>query len=447
MTTNSGPVPARPMPRWGWLEWFVVGQTALPALMFIPGLASVRTPARIAAFGVALVAWAAIAGRGRRAVDRFPARPWLVAVVGWLALEILHPDGNSMLARVGHVALYVAILSPAFWAGRALTDGRQVGRLIKILFACNALGAAVGLGQVFRPETFNPPVIPSVLKAGIDRIGDVSYLDAAGRRIYRPCGLTDQVGSAAAAGMTAALLGLGLALGRVRWPWRPIGLGAAFVGVAVIYYSQVRMTLVMLAAGLALLTLVFLLQRDWRRAVLLGLGGAGLILGGFAWVAATSGADVTKRFAALVAEEPGQVYFNSRGMFVRSALDDQLWRMPLGAGLGRWGQIEEYFGDGKTEGIWVEVMIPAWVVDGGLPLLILYPLAIAMAMLDSARIALRSRDRELRYWAAVILAMNFGVIATCFSYVAFLSPFGLPFWLFSAALHAADRLATGPKGR
>ena len=34
-------------------------------------------------------------------------------------------------------------------------------------------------------------------------------------------------------------------------------------------------------------------------------------------------------------------------------------------------------------------------------------------MFDSLRIALRSKDPELRYWAGVIAAMNLGVIATC----------------------------------
>ena len=50
---SPGPVPSTgvgPMPEWGWLEWFAIGQTALPALMFIPGLSAVRTPSRIAAF-------------------------------------------------------------------------------------------------------------------------------------------------------------------------------------------------------------------------------------------------------------------------------------------------------------------------------------------------------------------------------------------------------------
>ncbi len=440
------PGKAAPMPGWGWLEWFVVGQTALPALMFIPGLASARTPARIAAFAVALVAWAAIARkRARPRPGRpFPASPWLAAALGWLGLMILHPEGNTMVARLAHVALYASILSPAFWAGKALTDSRQVGRLLKIMFACNALGAAVGLGQVFRPEVFNPPVIPMAIRAGTDRLGDVTIMDGSGRRIMRPCGLTDQVGSGAQAGMIAALLGMGLLLAPGKgWTWRVLGLSAGFVGVAVIYYAQVRMTLAMLAVGLALLTSLFLLQRDYRRAALLGLGGVVMILGAFAWVATTSGGDVTKRFAALVEENPTKVYYSSRGMFVHAAFADLIWRMPLGGGLGNWGQINDYFGTKMPDSYWVEVMIPAWIVDGGMPLIFLYGAALAVSMFDTLRIALKSRDPALRYWAAVVAAMNTGVIATCFSFVAFLAPMGLPFWLFAAALHDADRISRG----
>jgi hypothetical protein len=435
-----------PMPKWGWLEWFVVAQTALPALMFIPGLSAVRTPSRIAAFSIALVAWGAVWARGvgARPGARFPAIPWLVGAIGWLVAMIFHPDGNTMLSRVGHVALYAAILCPAFWAGPALKDPRQIGRLLKIMFVCNALGAAVGLGQVYRPDVFNPPVIPQLIKAGVEHAGDVSYVDATGRRIVRPCGLTDQVGGGAQAGMAAALLGMGLLLkGKLGWVWRVLGIGSAFVGVAVIYYSQVRMTLAMLAVALALLTFVFLLQRDFRRAGLLGLGGAVLILGSFAWVVSTSGTEVFKRFTDLVEDDPTKVYYSSRGMFVQAAFTDLIWTMPLGNGLGNWGMINEYFGVPKADAYWVEVMIPAWIVDGGIPLFVLYVGALTVAMLDSLRIALKSRDQDLRYWAALIVAMNMGVIATCFSFVAFLAPLGLPFWLFSASLHDADRLSRG----
>jgi hypothetical protein len=435
-----------PMPKWGWLEWFMVAQTALPALMFIPGLSVVRTPSRIAAFSISLVAWVVVWSRGRRTRPgpRFPAIPWLVLAIGWLAVMVLHPDGNTMMSRVGHVALYTAILCPAFWAGPALEDPRQIGRLLKIMFVCNALGAAFGLGQVYRPDIFNPPVIPQQIKAGADRIGDVSYVDITGRRIIRPCGLTDQVGGGAQAGMAAALLGMGLLLkGKLGWIWRVLGIGSAFVGVAVIYYSQVRMTLAMLAVALALLTFVFLLQRDYRRAGLLGLGGAVLILGSFAWVVSSSGTEAFKRFTDLVEDNPTKVYYSSRGMFVEAVFTDLIWTMPLGNGLGNWGMINEYFGVAKPDAYWVEVMIPAWMVDGGIPLFVLYVGALAVAIFDSLRIALKSRDPDLRYWAALIVAMNTGVIATCFSFVAFLAPMGLPFWLFAAALHDADRISRG----
>jgi hypothetical protein len=306
------------------------------------------------------------------------------------------------------------------------------------------LGAAVGLGQVYRPDIFNPPVIPQVIKAGVDRIGDVSYVDVTGRRIMRPCGLTDQVGGGAQAGMAAALLGMGLLLKpKLGWTWRILGMATAFVGVAVIYYSQVRMTLAMLAVALALLTLVFLLQRDFRRAGFLGLGGAALILGSFAWVVSTSGTEAFKRFTDLVEDDPTKVYYSSRGMFVQAAFTTLIWTMPLGNGLGNWGMINEYFGVPRPDAYWVEVMIPAWIVDGGIPLLVLYGGALAAAMFDSLRISLKGRDPDLRYWAALIVAMNMGVIATCFSFVAFLAPLGLPFWLFSAALHDADRISRG----
>jgi hypothetical protein len=55
----SGRKPARPVKgqaariRWGWLEWFIVSQTALPALVFLPGVSAsptVRNVTRIALY-------------------------------------------------------------------------------------------------------------------------------------------------------------------------------------------------------------------------------------------------------------------------------------------------------------------------------------------------------------------------------------------------------------
>ncbi len=89
--------------------------------------------------------------------------------------------------------------------------------------------------------------------------------------------------------------------------------------------------------------------------------------------------------------------------------------------------------------IWVEVMWPAWIIDGGFPLLIAYLGAIAAAMFDSLRIARRSKDPDLRFWGAVVVASNLSALATTFSFITFLTPMGMQFWLLAGMLHAADR--------
>jgi hypothetical protein len=418
----------------------VISQTVLPALLFVPGLTEVRTPIRIAAYAIAPAFWVLIAWQGRRGPgsDTFPARPWLLFCTAWLSLSILHPNSFSLVAAAAQAALYISVLSPAFWAPSALASTAQMRRLIALLFLCNALSAVVGVGQVFRPQVFNPPVIPAM--NNIFSGEDMMYETADGRKIIRPCGLTDTPGGVAPAGMAAALLGICWAL-RPLAPWKRIAsLGLAFAGVAVIYYTQVRFTLVMLAVCLAALTGLFLLQRNVRQAVVLTGAGAVLLLGAFSWVARSAGSAVVQRFMTLLDNDPGKLYHSSRGGFVQQAFEEVLWRYPLGYGMGWWGMIQASFGNRfQPSPIWVEVMWPAWIYDGGFPLLIAYVGAIAAAMFDSTRIALTSKDPDLAYWAAVVVSFNLGVLATCFSFVAFLSPIGIPFWLLSAALHAADQ--------
>jgi hypothetical protein len=437
--------PAR-RPAWGWLEWFVLSQTIFPALMFVPGLSAIRTPLRMAAYAMAPVAWFMVARSGRRRAgsDSFPARPWLLATSAWLVLSILHPNSYSLVASTAQAALYISVLSPAFWAPTALTATVQLRRLMLVLFLCNAASAVVGIGQVFRPQTFNPPVIPAMNNMFSGE--DLMYETGDGRKILRPCGLTDSPGAAAPAGMAAAMLGLCWALLPVAAWKRLASLGLAFLGVAVIYYTQVRFTLVMLGICIAGLTGLLMLRRDAKKAVLLSTLGAVLLIGALGWVASSTGSVVTDRFMTLFTGDPGKLYQESRGGFVQNAFEEVLWRYPLGYGMGWWGMIQASFGNRAVPSpIWVEVMWPGWIYDGGFPLLIAYAGALAVAMLDSVRIALRSKDRELAYWAAVIVAFNLSVLATTFSYATFLSPLGVQFWMLAAALHAADARAQPPR--
>lgn len=435
------PAPARM--RWGWLEWFLLAQTFIPALLFVPGIAPVRVLVRMAAFLLALLAWTVILLSGRARAGH-PARPvlWLKFVAVWLLLMIFNPGSNSIQAAVPHALFYISIFSPVFWVPWVLSGPKQVGRLMAIALACSGLSALVGLGQVFRPATFNPPVIPGVQIApgvmveGISAAA-VTYEDAHGNKIIRPCGLSDTAGSAAIAGSTAAVIGLAFVLRPVGWLRRGASLGLAFAGIAVIYYSQVRMTLVLTLLCLAALSAVFVLQGNLRSATLLGGLSAALVVGAFSWVAARSGAVVVERFLTL--KDFSTAYSSSaRGNFVRHALEVTAVEHPLGIGLGCWGTMNNAFGDRNGTGVWVEVMIAALIVDGGIPLLVFYGLAVALALADSLRIALRSRDRELRFWAAVVFATNLGLVATCFSYVTFLSTMGIPFWFLAAVVHAAD---------
>jgi hypothetical protein len=431
--------------KWGWLEWFLIAQTFIPAMLFLPGISSVRFVIRVASFAFALFAWCMIvqSGKVRSGSQSFPANNWLKLTIAVLLLLIFHWNSNSPQSAFAQVVLYVAVFSPALWAASALKSSKQLGRLMTIMLICNGLSAVVGLGQVFRPQTFNPPFIPGVTDSTVD-VGEgsaslLSYKDEYGRTIVRPCGLSDMVGAAAGAGATAALIGLAYFLRPIGTLKRLICLGLAFCGVAVIYYSQVRQMLVMLIICLLVLMALFSAQRSYRYAMVIGTLGAVMIAGALSWVMATSGMVVVERFLGLANENFTETYAKSRGGYVRFALTEVIWENPLGIGLGWWGTIYTTLGDkNKPNPYWIEVMVSAWVYDGGFPFLILYVGAIVVTMLDTLRIALRAKDRELKFWAAVVFASNLSVLATCFSYVTFVATIGMQFWLLAAVVHAAE---------
>jgi hypothetical protein len=428
---------------WGWLEWILLGQTALPALMFVPGLTALRPATRVASFAVSLLAWLALVAGGGRGPDPrgFPAAPWLKAVAAWMVLSILHPTTNSLAAGAAQAAMSLAVLAPAFWAPAALASHRQITRLMAILLACNAASALIGIAQFYYPNRFNPPVVAT---NGVSA-EELSYETTDGRKVLRPCGLTDVPGGACGAGMIATVAGLGWSL-RPLAPWKRLAsLGLAVVGVAVICFSQTRSALITGVVMLLVFWALLMARRDWRKATLLGLGGGLVVVAALVWVTRVGGEALRERFRTLVTADPGNLYYRHRGFFVEDVFTRLIWDYPLGAGLGRWGQAYNYFGDpaaGPTAGaLWAEVQWAGWALDGGIPLLVAYTTALAVALASSARIALRCRDEALAYWATVICAMSAGIVIQCFGYTPFISPGGVQFWILVAALHAADRRA------
>lgn len=440
------PRPPRPaavaLPPWGVLEWFTVAQTFMPALLFIPGITAVRTATRVAAYMLGFAAWGAVVFSPRRGTTAgsFPAKPWLLAAMAWLVLSLANPNSYSPMAAIGHVMLYISIMSPAFWAGEAVGSPRQLRRVITILFLCNATSASVGLGQVFYPDRFNPPVIPIMAHEGADQL---YYETADGRKILRPCGLTDSPGAAAPAGAAAALFGLCIALQPLPLWKRGASMGLAFIGVAVIYYSQVRSSLVMLGICLSTVTGLLMYRGDHRSAAKLVGGGVLMFGGALLWVARTIGHRVFDRFGTLLDNNPANFYARNRGTYLFHALES-LGKYPLGYGLGWWGMVHLAFRNPlRLSPIWVEVMPQALAVDGGIPLTFFYSVAVAVAMADSVRIVMKTRDREIGFWGSLVVAQNLGSVALCFSYPTFLSPTGLQFWMLAATLHAAEAQSSG----
>ena len=134
------------------------------------------------------------------------------------------------------------------------------------------------------------------------------------------------------------------------------------------------------------------------------------------------------------------MYRNSRGFFLEQTVKELLPQYPFGAGLGRWGMMNQYFGENsnpQTESIWVEIQWTGWLLDGGVPLILAYCAALGAAFWVAWKI---SRDRQfdrLSLWASLLFAYNLAALAMTFDYPLFIGQSGLEFWLLNACLFAA----------
>jgi hypothetical protein len=152
------------------------------------------------------------------------------------------------------------------------------------------------------------------------------------------------------------------------------------------------------------------------------------------------GTAITDRVNSLTAENPGEVYQKNRGQFLVYTIDEVLPNYPLGAGPGRWGMMFYYFGDPsntKNPALWAEIQWTGWIYDGGVALVLLYTLAIALAFRVSYKIALNERSAELATLAAVVFAYDVGVLAATFDSCFFIGGGGLDFWMLNAMLFNA----------
>ncbi|HEY7476109.1 MAG TPA: hypothetical protein VH679_13915 [Vicinamibacterales bacterium] len=431
-------------PPWGFAEFFVISQTALPALLYLPGTQVFRLPIRVSSFAISLFAlvWWRVRASDDTDLPRHPAMPWLFAVVATVSLMIFHPHTNSFRAGVAHVGLYVCILAPLFWAPAFVRSPGHLRRILALLLICNGVNAVVGVLQVYDPARWLPQEFSRLVTESDMGLGPVSYTGPNGELIVRPPGLFDTPGAVAGVGMLSALLGVIFGASRIPMWQRAASLGLAFASVAAIYLSQVRVSLVVLAGMMVAYGL--LLARQRRVAELSGFATLSslMLVGAFGYAAVLGGQSIVERVFTLFAENPAEVYYASRGGQLVYALNEFFFDFPFGAGLGRWGMTAAYFSDRSNldgQSIWAEIQIAGWMIDGGFILLFLYCGALVATSLHGWRLAVNASHPLVRISAAVILAANAGTFALILSFTPFMTQIGLQFWFLAGALHGAVR--------
>ena len=183
-------------------------------------------------------------------------------------------------------------------------------------------------------------------------------------------------------------------------------------GVVVIFLSHVRSSLVMVAGCAVVYSIILVGQGRLRTAFTLALLMAVCGFYSLLYAESLGGQSIIDRFATLVEDDPSKVYEKSARMgMVVGAFDTLLVEHPLGAGLGRWGMMRIYFGNENnydSPSIWAEVQFQAWVLDGGIVLLSLYLIALAVAVQRVVRMCLFHQSSKLRQWAAVIVMLSAG---------------------------------------
>jgi len=272
-------------------------------------------------------------------------------------------------------------------------------------------------------------------------MGPVTFIGADGQRLVRPPGLFDTPGAVAGPAMSAAFLGLVFAISTSLPSWRrALAFAFAIAGLAAIYLSQVRISLVMTLLMMIVYTVVCLRQGRAARASQFGILAASILFGGFLIALTIGGPAIRERVMTLLGSDPIGVYQTARGTQLSLTFNEMLFEHPLGAGLGRWGMAAVYFGSFThlSTPLWAEIQFTGWMADGGILMIALYCSALAVTALTQWRVATSTRYPRLTASAGVVFAANLGTAALIFSFVPFVTQIGIQYWFLAGALHGVS---------
>ena len=423
--------------RWGFAEWFAISQTALPAILIVPGTQAFRLPIRISAFAISLAAFAWYVMSAKAKVRQSRTQSWLIVVMALLVLMLFHPSTPSFTGGLAHIAVYFAVMAPLFWAPALVDTPERLARIMWILLVCAGINSVVGVLQVYDPDRWLPAEFSRVMLQQDMGLGPVTFTGPDGRTMVRPPGLFDTPGSVAGPAVYAALLGLVFAVSQTSAWKRLVALVFAGAGLGAIYLSQVRISWAV-TLGMMIVYIVTLSQQGkLGRATQFAILAGGVFIGGFVVAVTLGGQEISDRFMTLFASDPLSVYRTARGAHLDMTFGELLVNHPFGAGVGRWGMAASYFGtfSERNPPMWAEIQLAGWMIDGGILMIGLYGGALIVAALGEWRVAMVRNDPRLARCGAVVLAANLGIAAMVFSFTPFVAQIGIQYWFLAGALH------------
>ena len=418
-----------------WLYVFLVLQFLCQLALLAP-LGSARIGFRILTFfsSIALLVFLPFSKHS------YPHRRLGITVIVITALGILHPQLNNPVAGIAAIAMCVAIWSPILWVDRIQITPEVFAWALLVMWTFHTASAIAGVLQVYDPDRFAPNMEFYEKLAGESVAGMQMKLDD-GRKIFRPFGLTDSPGGAALSGSFAATVGINLLVSRGSLLIRAAGAASSVIGMFCLYMCQIRSILIVTCVGFVFMAVVNLARGHFLKSAMLMGAIIVAVLAGFVWATALGSDSVTNRLETLREDDAATVYYSNRGHFLESTLENELVEYPFGAGLGRWGMINMYFGDRNnpdSQEIWVEIQATGWICDGGLPLLAVGYTAVIAATFLSIRIAIRSASQIVSESASVVAVMNVTALMTTLNYPLFISQGGMIFWFLNAALFGSS---------
>lgn len=428
---------------WGWLEYFVLVQVLWGLLLFVPGSQAYRIYIRALPYVASLTALG-VCMRSSGADSAAPGARWILAALGLMVFSLVHP-ATWLISGSAQVVFQLSIAAPVFWTARNWVTAERLDRMLLLVLGANFLSAAVGLLQVYYPETFMPPEFSRLaLQMNADIVGSLTYIGADGREIVRPPGLSDIPGGAAISATIATLLGFAFATrAQAAHRRRLLFIAASIVGLTVVYLTQVRSMLVMICICMIAAGVVRLRHGRVAHTAWIAGSAAAVVIASFTWAVAVGGESIAERFQSILDVGVVQSYQENRGIFLTYTLQELLYEYPFGAGIGRWGMMAAYFGEPTNwqyPALWAEIQLTGWLYDGGLLLWICYAGAITAATYHTYRIAGASHT-HLSELATMVLTVQVLIIGLCFTGAVFNTQMGIVFWLLSASTFAAERTA------